>query len=87
MPERVENSMVVDGWWNEVEYGVKRGACPGQGQEEPKGRGWVEMGTRTFIPEEDAFDYAVRKLEAGTEEERQEFVEFFYSGNYIYREG
>ena len=45
------------------------------------------MGTGLFIPEEDAFGYAIRKLQAGTEEEKQEFVEFFYSGNYIYQEG
>ncbi len=87
MPERVENSMVVDGWWDEVEYGVKRGACPEPEPEGPGERGWVEMGTGLFIPEEDAFGYAIRKLQAGTEEEKQEFVEFFYSGNYIYQEG
>lgn len=22
MPEQIENSMVVDGYWNEIEYGV-----------------------------------------------------------------
>ncbi len=22
MPEQIENSMVVDSWWNEIEYGV-----------------------------------------------------------------
>ena len=87
MPEPIENSMVVDGWWNEVEYGIKRGACPEPEPEEPKDSGWVEMGTGLFIPEKEAFDYAIRKLQDGTEEEKQEFVCYFYSGNYIYQEG
>ena len=87
MPERIENSMVVDDHWNEIEYGVRRGACPDPEPEGAGDGGWIEMGTGLFIPQEDAFDYAVEKLLCATEEEKREFVEFFYSGNYIYQEG
>lgn len=47
------------------------------------GPGWEEIGTGVFIPEEDACQYAMESIIHGTERERQEFTEWFYSGNYV----
>ena len=45
----------------------------------------------TFIPEEDAFAYALERCQTGTEEEVKEFremlVDWYYSGNWIKTEG
>lgn len=35
------------------------------------------------VNSEDAFRYAMERLAQGTPEEQQEFVEWFYSGNWI----
>lgn len=37
----------------------------------------------TVIAEEDAFDYALGRISAGTDEEKKEFADWFYSGNFI----
>lgn len=80
MAERIENRMVVDSQWHFLTPPEAAGEAPGEA-------GYLEMGTGRFIPEEDAFGYAIEKLSGGTEEEKQEFVSYFYSGNYIYQEG
>lgn len=40
----------------------------------------------TFVPEEDAFDYALYRCLHGTEEEQKEFreafIDWYYSGNF-----
>lgn len=46
------------------------------------GKGYTEMGTRIFVPEEDAYEYALERL-SQDEKEREEFVDWFYSGNWI----
>lgn len=72
--EQVENKMVVDAFWrwNEPE-GVK---------EKLKSSGYKEIGTEIFVPEEDAYDYAMERV-SQDEDLKQEFVEWFYSGNWI----
>ncbi len=35
------------------------------------------------VNSEDAFQYAIERLVHGTPEEKQEFVEWYYSGNFI----
>lgn len=38
------------------------------------------------VQESDAFQYALNRIANGTQEEQQEFVEWFYSGNWIEEE-
>lgn len=47
-----------------------------------QGEGYEEIGTGVFVPEEDAYDYALERV-SQDEEEKKEFVEWFYSGNWI----
>lgn len=56
-----------------------------EGEEEDKlnGPGYLEITTDTFVPEKDAYEYALERL-SQDEEERQEFVEWFYSRNWIW---
>lgn len=39
--------------------------------------------TGTFINKEDAFRYAIERILAAPQEEKAEFEEWFYSGNYV----
>lgn len=45
--------------------------------------GYSEIGTGVFVPEEDAYGYAMERISHGTDEEKKEFVEWFYSGNWV----
>lgn len=75
MPERIENRMVVDSEWV---FNM-----PAETRQKLHGPGRMEMGTGNFVPEEDAFDHALERISHGTEKEKQEFVEWFYSGDWI----
>ncbi len=44
--------------------------------------GYEEIGTGIFVPEENAFEYALEQVSLN-KEEKQEFVDWFYSGNWI----
>ena len=51
-------------------------------------KGYVALGrSNEFIPEEDAFEYALDRCMNGSEEEKEEFkkelVEWFFSGNWV----
>lgn len=70
--ERVENRMVKDSVWSNLE-------TSSEVEKRLKGAGYSEIGTGNFVPEEDAFDYALERIAEGTEEEQREFVEWFYS--------
>lgn len=59
---------------------------PGAIVEKLNGPGWVENDTSVFVPEEDAFGYALERVSQGTAQEQWEFVEWFYSGNWIKEE-
>lgn len=79
----VENLMVNDDhWcWQEKEY------LP---EEVAKEKGYHEYGTNTFIPDKEAFDYALDRCINGSEEEQKEFkemlVDWFYRGGNWNRE-
>lgn len=44
--------------------------------------GYKEINTGIFVPEEDAFDYAMERV-SQDEDLKREFVDWFYSGNWI----
>ncbi len=52
-------------------------------EEKLNGPGYVSTSTSVFVPEEDAFDYALERVSQGTAQERKEFVDWFYSGCWI----
>lgn len=58
------------------------GVCSDCLEKKLRGPGWKSIDTGIFIPEEDAYSYALERL-SQDEEEKQEFVDWFYSGNYI----
>lgn len=78
MPEMLENRMVVDWQWPDA---------PAEGKEKLNGAGYKEIGTEIFVPEEDAYDYALERISHGTDAEKREFVEWFYLGNWIREDG
>lgn len=77
----VDNILVNDLYWADVE---KRNASV---EEVLSQKGYHELGTNVFVPEEDAYEYAFDRCMNGTEEEQKEFkemlVEWFYSGNWV----
>ena len=70
----IENRMLIDSEWRFIE--------PVTVEREPKEAGYRNIGTDEFIPEDEALDYA---LEHEDQEDMadEEFVEWFYSGNWI----
>lgn len=74
--ERIENHVVKDSVWKNFEK-------PSEVTEKLNGPGYLEIGSGNFVPEEDAFEYALEKLLSSTEELKNEFVEWFYSGSWI----
>lgn len=53
--------------------------------EKLNGTGYEEIGTGVFVSDEDAFDYALERI-SQDDDLKQEFVEWFYSGNWIKEE-
>lgn len=82
--ERVENRVVRDSVWENLEK-------PCEVKEKLNGPGYLEIGTGNFVPEENAFDYALERCLHGTEYDKREFkemlVEWFYSGNWVKEDG
>lgn len=76
MPNMIENRMVVDSEWKWKEQYPEIA-------EKLHSKGYFEMGTGNFVPEEDAFSYAMERIKEGTEEEKWEFIDWFYSSNWI----
>lgn len=78
MPENIENKMVVDSEWKHMETTA---------QEIVSEKGFHKFGTNVFVPEKDAYEYALGCCINGTEEEQKEFkemlVEWFFSGDWI----
>lgn len=70
----IKNRMIVDGEWTRNMSEKTR--------EKLNKEGYKEMKTEIFVPEEDAFDYALERISLD-EDLKQEFVEWFYSGNWI----
>lgn len=81
MPEPIENKMVINHLWECLERSV-----PDEVREKLKQPGYTEIGTNIFVPERNAFDFAIERILGGTEEEKEEFIEWFYSGNWIKEE-
>lgn len=72
----LENRMIMDSYW-------RRLLLPPEEEEPKKCSGYEEFGTGVFVREKDAYRYALERISHGTDEEKQEFVEWFYSGNWI----
>lgn len=70
----IENRMVVDSEWE-----WDRSA---EIEEKLDGTGYKEIGTGLFVPEEDAYEYALERVSLD-EDLKQELVEWFYSENWI----
>ncbi len=77
MFERIENPAVVDSLWKDRE-GYQDKAI----EEKLNGPGWEDMDTGVFIPAEDGYKYALERI-SQDEDLKREFVEWFYSGNWI----
>lgn len=88
MIEQIENRMVVDSQWEILENSI-----PKEISERLSPPGWEEIGTGVFVPDEDAFEYAlercfevippfVRELK-WTQEFKDMLVEWFYSGDWV----
>lgn len=75
--ERIENKMVVSWCWPDDSQDVK---------EKLNDAGYEETGTGIFVPQENVYDYALERLSLD-EDLRQEFVEWFYSDNWVYENG
>lgn len=81
MPEQIENRMVVDSEWKDIE----------KHQEEEKQviHGYEDISSNTFVSDAVAFEYAFERCLKGTEQDKAEFREFlvdwFYSGNWVRR--
>lgn len=75
MFRELENRMVVDAAWAALERQPEI-------EEKLQGAGHEEIGTGIFVPKEDAYDYALERV-SQDEDLKQEFVEWFYSGNWI----
>lgn len=68
--------MAMNTVWSNLE-------TPSEFEKRLRGAGYTEIGTGNFVPEEDAFDYALERLLDSEEEFKKEFVEWFYSESWI----
>lgn len=79
MAYQIENKTVDDSQWRWQEQKPV--------EEVLKETGYHEMGTNLFVPEDEAYEYALDRCLNGSEEDQKEFktmlVEWFYSGNWI----
>lgn len=73
----IENRMVVDSEWQGIEASVIE-----ESHQKPSVAGWLEIGTGIFIPKELEYEHAVERISLD-EDLKREFVEWFYSGNWI----
>ena len=72
---QIENRMVVDSEWP---------SWPQEIEDKLNEPGYHECGTGVYVPESEAYEYALERCLNGTEEDMREFrvmlVEWFYSG-------
>ena len=77
----VDNILVNDAYWRDFE---KRNASV---EKVLSQKGYHELGTNVFVPEDEAYEYAFDQCMNGSEELQKEFkemlVEWFYSGNWV----
>lgn len=76
--QQIENRMVIDSLW----VNLKK---PHEVKEKLNGPGREGIGTGIFVPEEDAYEYALERI-SQDEDLKREFVEWFYSGNWVKKE-
>ena len=74
----LENSMVVVRW-DAFAPRIPKTDCSN------RRAGYSEIGTGVFVPEEEAFEYAMERISLD-QALKQELVEWFYSGNWIKEE-
>jgi len=74
---QIENRMVVDSEW--PDYGEV------EELEEIHEPGYTNLRTSKFVPADEAYDYALNDV-MNNADVRQEFVEWFYSGNWVKEE-
>lgn len=79
MPKTFENHMVLDSCWTLLENFSEENEEISQ---KLRGSGFEEIATGVFVPEEDAYDYAMERV-SENEDLKREFVEWFYSVNWI----
>lgn len=77
MVYQLENRMVVDKEWT--------WNAPVEVSEKLSGAGYTELGTGIFVPEEEACNYAMERI-SQDEDLKREFVEWFYSANWVKEE-
>lgn len=87
MPETLENRMVVDWQWPDA---------PAEVVEKLNGAGYRDIKSGTFIPEEDAFEYAMEHCATvvppgfyeieWAKEFREMVVEWYFSGGWYCKE-
>lgn len=70
----LENRMLIDSEWRFVE--------PVTVEREPQEAGYRNISTDEFVPDDEALDYALEH-EAQEDMTDDEFVEWFYSGNWV----
>lgn len=68
MPEMIENRMVVDRLWENIEKGVR---------EKLDGPGYFNSRTDVFVPEDSALDYMIEILK-GDPDRAEDVMEYFY---------
>lgn len=73
-----ENRMIIDSDWEWNESTAIK--------EKLNGAGYTEISSKIFVPEEDAYGYALERI-SQDEGLKQEFVEWFYSGNWVFENG
>lgn len=82
MGQHIENHMVVDSYWESLEKD--------RVEERLKSSGYHKVGTSEFVPDDEAYEYALEQCLNGSEEDIKEFksmlVEWYYSGGAWRRE-
>ena len=75
--QELENRMVVDAEWRLLESHI-----PDETMQKLNGAGYEEIGSGIFVPEKDAYAYAMERISLDKDLQK-ELVEWFYSGNWI----
>ncbi len=79
MPDMLENRMVVGWQWPDMQNAMKEASS------RLRGPGYREIETNIFVPEDDAFSYALERL-LQDKDLQNEFLGLFYSGDYWIKE-
>ena len=72
--EMIENRMLIDSEWITTD--------PIEIREKLNGKGYREIGTDIFVPDGDAYKYALERIDQD-EELQKELVYWFYFNNWV----